>query len=403
MSSCSVPIEGSTRSLVPPPTVYAPAVAETTPAPALARVPFADLSLPADLEREILADIADLVSRGEFTNGPEVEEFERAFARYVGADHCVGVASGLDALRLGLLAAGIESGDEVIVPAHTFAATLEAVLQAGGRPILVDVDETDFNIDADDVAAAVTSRTRFILPVHLYGQLADVAALLRTAERHKLALVEDACQAHGATRDGFRAGATGAVGAFSFYPTKNLGAFGDAGALVTGSSDIAARARALREHGERQKYEHEYPGYTARLDTIQAAVLLRKLPLLDRRNDERRTAARFYTESLNGAGDLRLPAEHGGSDHVWHLYVVRTSERDGLASFLHDRGIGTGRHYPHPLHLAPAYSHLGFRPGAFPIAERIAAEVLSLPLFPGISEEQQTAVVTAVREFFDRG
>jgi len=366
-------------------------------------VPFVDLTLDDELTRQILGDVAGIVERGEFTNGPQVVAFERAFARYCGSGHCVGLASGLDALRLGLVAAGVQPGDEVIVPAHTFAATLEAVVQAGARPVLADVSESDGCLDPDAAEAAITASTRFVLPVHLYGQLADMAALERLAVGNDLALVEDACQAHGASRAGRRAGTTGVCAAFSFYPTKNLGAFGDAGALITDDGDLADRVRALREHGQERKYEHAYAGYTARLDTIQAAVLLRKLEWLERWNDERRAAARFYDEHLAGIGNLVLPAVAADSKPVWHLYVVRTVDRERLASSLEQQGIATGRHYPQPLHLAPAFAGLGYGQGDFPVAERLAAEVLSLPIFPGITEEQLTAVVDAIRDQFRSG
>ena len=349
-----------------------------------------------------MAEISDLIDSGAFTNGPHVGAFEAAFAHYCGAKECVGLASGLDALRLGLLAAGIEPGNEVIVPANTFVATLEGVAQARAIPVLADARESDYNLDPAAVEAAITPRTRFIAPVHLYGQMADMRALVEIAERHGLAIVEDACQAHGAERDGLRAGATGLLGAFSFYPAKNLGAMGDAGALVTDDELLAVEVRALREHGQKRKYHHDREGYTARLDTIQALVLLHKLPLLDGWNKERRSCASFYLEALAGVGDLRLPPVADGSEPVWHVFVVRTREPERLAEFLRERGIGTARHYPQPAHLSAAYAHLGYGPGSFPIAESLAREVLSLPLFPGMSEEQVAAVADAISEFFER-
>jgi dTDP-4-amino-4,6-dideoxygalactose transaminase len=367
-------------------------------------VPFLDLEpMHAPLKESLLLEIAELIDSGAFTNGPQVAAFERAFAEFCGVDHCVGVASGLDALRLALIAGGIAPGDEVIVPANTFVATLEAVTQAGGRPVVVDVSEDDYNLDADLAAAAVTGRTRALVPVHLYGQLADMGRLLPLAVEHELLVVEDACQAHGATRDGLGAGSVGAAGAFSFYPGKNLGAFGDAGALVSNDSDLAGRVRALREHGQRAKYVHELEGYTARLDSLQALVLSQKLQWLATWNAERALAAEFYNERLTGVGDLRLPPVPTGSTPVWHLYVVRTAERERLAAFLADQGIGTGRHYPVPVHLAPAYASLGYSEGSFPIAEGLARDLLSLPLFPGITTEQLEAVVAAVGSFFARG
>jgi dTDP-4-amino-4,6-dideoxygalactose transaminase len=361
-------------------------------------VPFLDLGPQhRALKAEILGDIGDLFDSGGFTNGPAVAEFESAFAAYCGVRRCVGVSNGLDALRLALLAAGLGRGDEVVVPALTFAATFEAVSQAGGVPVPADVCETDYNLDPAAAAGAVGRRTRFLLPVHLYGQLADMAAL----GTFGIPLVEDACQAHGATRDGIAAGAGGVAAAFSFYPGKNLGAAGDAGALVTDSDPIADGVVVLREHGQRGKYRHELEGYTARLDTLQALVLLRKLPLLDGWNDERRAVAARYGEALAEVGDLRLPPVAPGSDPVWHLYPVRTERPEALAAFLRERGIGTGRHYPEPPHLSGAYAHLGRRAGEFPVAEDLAAHLLSLPIFPGMSEAQVDAVAAAVSEYFD--
>ncbi len=367
-------------------------------------VPFVDLGLSNEpIRAEFLEAVSALVDSGAFVNGPPVAAFERAFAAYCGTADCVGLASGLDALRLAFLAAGIQPGDEVIVPAQTFVATLEAVTQAGGRPVLAEIGELDYALDARAAEAAVTSRTAFLLPVHLYGQMADMHALRSLAERRGLAIVEDACQAHGAERDGLRAGAAGLAGAFSFYPAKNLGAMGDAGALATDDAGLASTVRALREHGQRSKYRHDLEGYTARLDTIQAIVLELKLRLLDGWNEERRAAARFFGEALAGVGDLVLPTVAPGSKPVWHLYVVRTADPDSLATFLAERGIATGRHYPEPVHLAPAYAGLGYAAGAFPIAEQLARDGLSLPIFPGISESQLTAVGEAVHAYFRDG
>jgi dTDP-4-amino-4,6-dideoxygalactose transaminase len=367
-------------------------------------VPFLDLApVHEGLKARILADLSDLIDSGAFTNGPHVAAFEERFAAYCERAQCVGAASGLDALRLALLAAGIEPGDDVLVPANTFIATLEAVTQAGGTPVLVDVSEDDYNIDPVAAEAAVTPRSRFLVPVHLYGQMADCSALARVADRGGLRVLEDACQAHGAERDGWRAGQLGLAAAFSFYPGKNLGAMGDAGALVTDDEELARRVRALREHGQVEKYRHLVAGFTARLDTIQALVLLQKLPHLDRWNEERRRAAAFYAEALEGVGDLRLPPVPPGSEPVWHLYVIRTARRERLAASLADRGIGTGRHYPEPAHLSPAYGGLGYRRGAFPVTEELAEQLLSLPIFGGISEAQLQNVVDAIVEFFRRG
>ena len=372
------------------------------PAPSPLRVPFFDLGPSSAAFRDaLLEDIAGLLDSGAFTNGPAVREFEEAFARYVGARSCVGLASGLDALRLGLLAAGVGRGDEVVVPAATFVATLEAVTQAGAVPVVADVSEDDYCLDPAASAAAVGSKTRALLPVHLYGQAADLLPLRGVAAAARLLLIEDACQAHGAVRDGMRAGSAGTFAAFSFYPAKNLGAAGDAGALVTNDELVAATVRALREHGQTAKYVHAREGWTARLDSIQALVLLHKLPLLDRWNEERRQAAYYYAEALAGVGDLVLPRVARGSSPVWHLYVVRTADPETLATSLREHGIRTGRHYPEPVHLTAAYGHLGYRPGEFPVAEALARECLSLPIFPGITEAQLEAVAAGVRVFFD--
>lgn len=367
-------------------------------------VPLVSLRSSTDAIRDdLLADFEELLDVGAFVNGPAVESFEREFAAACGRRIAVGTASGLDALIIGLRALGLEEGDEVVVPAMTFFATFEAVVHAGGRVKVVDVTEEDACIDPAAVAASVGTATRFVLPVHLYGQMADMRALGALAERHGLTILEDACQAHGAERDGLTAGGVGAAAAFSFYPSKNLGAMGDAGALVLDDDEVAAKARALREHGETRSYHSEHIGLTSRLDTFQALVLRRKLPLLAQWNAERAEAASFYDESLQGVGDLRLPATVAGATHVWHIYQVRTRDPEALGSYLSDRGIGTKRHYPEPPHLSPAFADLQYPAGSFPVAESIARETLSLPLFPGITTEQLQMVVDAVTDFFARG
>jgi dTDP-4-amino-4,6-dideoxygalactose transaminase len=368
------------------------------------RVPFLDLGhVHAPIKDELLARISELIDRGDFINGEAVAAFEVAFARLCGARRCVGLASGLDALRLGLLAAGIRPGDKVVVPANTFIATFEAITQAGGVPVPADVGWSDYNLDPAAAERAIGSRTRFMLPVHLYGQLADMRTLAAIAAANDIQLVEDACQAHGAVRDGLRPGAGGRIAAFSFYPGKNLGAMGDAGALVTGDDDVAAVVCALREHGQRVKHDHEWIGWTARLDTVQAIVLQCKLRHLGAGNDERRRLAALYNEALAGVGDLVLPPVPAGSEPVHHVYPVRTRDPEALAHALAAEGIATGRHYPQPAHLSPAYAHLGLGPGSFPVAETLARKLLSLPLYPGMSEAQLMLVTERIRDHFRAG
>ncbi len=364
-------------------------------------VPFLDLGrIHAGLKETLLQDFGRLIDSGSFINGPAVKDFEAAFAMFCGSRYAVGTANGTDALRLALLAGGVRPGDEVIVPALTFVATLEAVTQAGARPVVVDVLEDDATIDPAAVEAVIGERTSAVVPVHLYGHVAAMRRLEELTRTHSVQLVEDACQAHGATRDGVRPGELGRVAAFSFYPGKNLGAFGDAGAITTDDEDLAERVSALREHGQRAKYVHEVEGWTARLDSIQAMVLLRKLPLLDGWNEERRVIAARYLEELDGVGDLTLPVVAAGADPVWHLFVIQTESHERLAAFLADRGIQTARHYPDAVHLTPAYRWLGYAAGDFPVAERRAAQSLSLPIFPGMEPEEVDLVIAAVRAYF---
>jgi dTDP-3-amino-3,4,6-trideoxy-alpha-D-glucose transaminase len=367
-------------------------------------VPFVDLTYTTERVRdEVFAALETLLGANTFANGPHVAEFEREFAAWCGASYCVGVASGLDALRLGLLAAGIGPGDEIVVPALTFIATFEAVTQAGAKPVVADVQPSDYNLDPAAATDALTERTACVLPVHLYGQMADMRSIQKLAAVKGLLVLEDACQAHGAMRDGLRAGIAGDMAGFSFYPSKNLGAMGDAGALTTPDEERAMRVRALRQHGETSTYRSELRGYTARLDTIQALVLLCKLRYLTEWNAQRTRAAAFYSRELAGVGDLRLPPTPGGSSPVWHLYVVRTENPDEFAAFLRSRGITTARHYPQPPHLSRAYVDLGLAEGAFPVAEAIAREAVSLPLFPGISDTQLGRVCETTRAFFGDG
>lgn len=367
-------------------------------------VPFLDLAaLHSPLKEEILAAIGNLIDLSEFVIGATVARFEERFAAAAGRSFCVGTGSGLDAIRFALSAAGVGPGDEVIVPANTFVATFEAVSQVGATPVPVDVTVADYNVDPDAVEAAIGPRTRALLPVHLYGQLADMQRLRKIAARHRLVVVEDAAQAHGATRNGDHPGTGTAAAAYSFYAGKNLGAMGDAGGVVTDDANVAAHITLLREHGQSAKYVHDCIGWTSRLDAIQAAVLLCKLPHLARWNEERRSVAALYGELLAGVGDIVLPSVAPDSEPVWHLYVVRTDDPAALAVHLRKRGIQTGRHYPEPPHLSRAYAHLGHPRGSFPVTERLAGELLSLPIFPAMQQAQVETVCTAVEDFFVSG
>jgi len=346
---------------------------------------------------EVARGFARVIERTAFVLGAEVAEFEAAFARFSGVAHCVGVANGTDALELALRAAGVGPGDEVILPANTFVATALAVTRAGATPALVDCDPVHLLIDPAAVEARLGPRTRALLPVHLYGQMAPLEQLQAIARRAGLVLVEDAAQAQGATRHGIGAGALGLAAGTSFYPGKNLGAYGDAGAVLTASAEVAGTVRALRNYGSEIKYSHAERGFNSRLDTLQAVVLLAKLPHLAAWNAARRKGAQRYDELLADLPRVTPPATLPGNEHVWHLYVVRVPERDRVLERLAVAGISAGIHYPTPIHLLGAFAQLGHRRGDFPVAERAADEVLSLPLFPGVTAAQQKRVVDELR------
>jgi dTDP-3-amino-3,4,6-trideoxy-alpha-D-glucose transaminase len=357
-----------------------------------AAIPFLNLRVAhAGIAAELDAAWQRVASSGRLVLGPEVEAFEHAFAAYCGAAHCVGVGNGLDALTLILRALGIGAGDEVVVPSHTFIATWLAVTHAGATPVPVEIDPGTYTLDAARVASAITPRTRALLPVHLYGQTADMTALAPIAARHGLALIEDAAQAHGAAWRGVRAGALGTAAGFSFYPAKNLGALGDAGAVVTNDAALAERVRRLRNYGARARYDHDVAGVNSRLDELQAALLAVKLRHLEAWNAQRRAAAARYADLLRDA-EVALPAVAPGCDPVWHLFVIRVAQRDRVAQTLRAAGIETLVHYPVPPHLQAAYAELQLRTGSLPIAERLAAQVLSLPLWPQIGVAAQARV-----------
>lgn len=384
-------------------------------------ISFLDLVTPhRELEEELVAVVREALRSAAFIGGPQVEAFEREFAAYCGSEHCVGVSSGTDALRFALMACGVGPGDAVVTVAHTFIATTEAISQAGAATEFIDIDEQTYNMSPQVLTDYLASCTvdprtgqplgrrtgkpiKAIVPVHLYGQLADMDAIVSIANRYGLIVVEDACQAHGAetissgtTR---RAGTIGKAAAFSFYPGKNLGACGEAGALTTSDPDVARIAKMLRDHGQVKKYYHDLEGYNGRLDAIQAGFLRVKLRHLDEWTSQRRAAARRYNALLAEVPNVKTPFEPSWSNAVYHLYVVRTSNRDALAEHLKANAVFTGFHYPVPVHLQNCYSAWGYTNGSLPVTERVAAEIISLPMFPGLSERQQQHVARALETF----
>jgi dTDP-4-amino-4,6-dideoxygalactose transaminase len=362
-------------------------------------VPFVDLKAQyKTIKVEVDAALRTVIEDAAFVLGPAVERFENDFAEFLGVKHVVGTNNGTTALQLALLALGVGPGDEVIVPAHTFVATAAAVSHVGARPVLVDVQEDTGNIDPDALPGATTGRTKAIIPVHLYGQAADLDPILAFADSRGLAVLEDACQAHGAKYRGARAGSFGAASCFSFYPGKNLGAYGEGGAVTTNDPALAARVRRLRDHGQSRRYHHEEVGFNARMEGIQGAVLGVKLPHLDAWNHARARHAEAYSMGLADTG-IEVPGVRADRDHVFHLYVIRTAERDELREHLAKRSIQTGLHYPIPVHLQPAYASLGYREGDFPVAERWAREGLSLPMYPELERLQLDEVILGVRSF----
>jgi dTDP-4-amino-4,6-dideoxygalactose transaminase len=364
------------------------------------KVPFLDMKSPyLELRDELDEAYRRVMESGWYILGEEVEAFEAEYADYCGVGHCVGVGNGLDALHLVLRAYGIGTGDEVIVPANTYVATWLAVSYAGATPIPVEPDRGTLNIDAGRIESAITARTRAILPVHLYGQPVDMQPVVALARQHDLKVIEDAAQAHGASYDGRRAGGLGDAAGWSFYPGKNLGAMGDAGAVTTDDEQLADRVRALRNYGSKTKYFNEVKGYNSRLAPLQAAFLRVKLRHLEEWNRRRRKIAASYLEALDGVQDLRLPAVLAKSEPVWHQFVVQHPRRDALQSRLEAAGIGTLVHYPVPPHLSEAYADSGYGSGTFPITETLAQSVLSLPIGPHLRPEHLHAVVNAVTAF----
>lgn len=368
------------------------------------KVPFLNLEAQhAFLQDEIKAAIEPIFKSAGFILGPDVQKFETAFADYCEARHCVTLSSGTAALQLALMALGVGPGDEVITVPNSFIATAEAISFVGAMPRFVDVDPISFTMDPAQLEGAIGPRTKVLIPVHLYGQPADMSPIQEIAKRRGVKIIEDACQAHGALYEGRRVGTFGDIGCFSFYPGKNLGAAGDGGAIVSNEQNLAATIKKLRDHGSIKKYEHEIIGHNFRLDTLQAAVLNVKLKYLDQWNASRRAAAAYYSQQLCSVSGLEIPAEQSGRESVYHLYVVRVKDRSRVQKDLLEAQIQTGIHYPKPIHLQAAYSFLKLAPGTFPISEQLAAEALSLPIYPELTLSQQDYVVeklaAAVRSF----
>lgn len=364
------------------------------------KIPFLDLKSPyQEIKNEMDAAYKRVMESGRYILGNEVESFEEEFAEYCGVKHCIGVGNGLDALHLILRGYGIGQGDEVIVPSNTYIATWLAVTHAGATPVPVEPDERTYNIDPAKIEVAVTNRTKAVMPVHLYGQPSDMEAILEIAHRYSLKIIEDAAQAHGGKYRGKKVGSLGDAAGFSFYPGKNLGAFGDGGAVTTDESSIAERIRVLRNYGSRIKYFNEVKGFNSRLDELQAALLRVKLKKLDEWNNRRREVAFAYLNKLRDLEDIILPHTPGWVEPVWHLFVVRNPRRDELQAYLQRSGIGTLIHYPVPPHLSEAYANLKYIRGSFPISERLAGTILSIPMGPSIGLDEVNEVVAGIRDF----
>jgi dTDP-4-amino-4,6-dideoxygalactose transaminase len=364
------------------------------------KVPFLDLKIQyKQIEQEVIPMITEAMTNAAFVGGPQVTGFETEFAEYCNSQYCVGVNSGTDALRFALMAVGIKQGDEVITVPNTFIATTEAISQVGARPVFVDVSPKTYNLDVSLIKEKMTSKTKAIVPVHLYGQPADMDPIMEMAREHDIAVIEDACQAHGATYKDRKAGSIGAAGCFSFYPGKNLGAYGEGGAVVTQDEEVAKKIRMIRDHGQAEKYFHNIEGYNGRLDAIQAGVVRIKLKRLEDWNRARRENAKCYDAFLSKVNGVTIPFEPDFARSVYHLYVILVDDRDGLQKYLADRGIATGLHYPLPLHIQKAYSYLGYKEGTFPVTENAAKKLLSLPMFPELTREQIEYVCEAIKEF----
>jgi dTDP-4-amino-4,6-dideoxygalactose transaminase len=362
-------------------------------------VPFLDLKTQyLSIKDEIQTALNAVLDATAFAGGPFVAQFEKEFAEFCEVDHCIGVGSGTDALWLALLALGVGPGDEVITVPDTFIATAEAITYCGATPVFVDVEETTYNMNPALIEAAITPKTRAIIPVHLFGQTADMDPILDIAKRHRLSVVEDSCQAHGAHYKGRPAGSMGDAGCFSFYPGKNLGAYGEAGAVVTNNSGLANKMRMIRDHGQAKKYYHGCIGWNARMDGFQGAILSVKLKHLPEWNEGRRKNAELYNTLLNGCNGVVIPEEMDYAKHVYHIYAIRSQNRDALIAKLGEKGVNCGIHYPVPIHLQDAYASLGLKLGSYPVAERVASEFVSLPMYAELTSEQVKMVSNNIRE-----
>lgn len=365
-------------------------------------IAFVDLKAQYNqIKKEVNTVLKGVLTSTDFILGEESKNFEKEFAQFIGTKYAVGVGSGLSALELGMKALGIGSGDEVITPANSFIASSSAISFTGATPVLVDCREEDFNIDPVEIEKKITKRTKAIMPVHLYGQSALMDEIREISKKYKLLIVEDACQSHGATYKNKRVGGLGDFGAFSFYPGKNLGAYGDGGALVTNNKPLAETVSMMRNYGQKKKYYHKFLAWNSRLDNLQAAVLRVKLKYLDSWNQKRSEHAKAYDDGLKGL-PIVVPKVNPDNTHVYHLYVIRTKSRNKLAQFLKSEGIATGLHYPVPIHLQKAYRGLGHKIGDFPITEKLSRDILSLPMYPELSTRQINYIVSSVRGFFGK-
>ena len=367
----------------------------------MVKIPLVDLKAQYSiLKSEIEPAVKSILDRCDFIMGADVSIFEEEFAEFSGGKFCIGVNSGTDALQLALLACGIKNGDEVVTVPNTFIATTEAITMTGARVVFADIDSESYTIDVRQIKNKITKKTKAIIPVHLYGLPADMDTIMKIAKDEGLFVIEDAAQAHGAIYKGRKVGVIGDIGCFSFYPGKNLGAYGDAGAIVTNNEEFANKIKLLRDHGRRKKYEHEIEGFNKRIDTLQAAVLRIKLKYLKEWNEKRRKNAEIYSYALKDIDGVEVPVKIKDIKSVYHLYVIKAKDRDNLKEYLEKEGIATGIHYPIPLHLQSAYKYLGLKEGNFPVAEDTAKRILSLPMYPELSEEQIYYISEKIKKFY---